>query len=289
MGETRDLRRDAGGAQGYGTASMIARTSVDVGGRHLALTAAGVGNPVVILEAGLEYGADTWVAIQPAVAAFTRVVSYDRAGIGASTPAPTPRSVGDMAGDLHALLENAHISGPYVLVAHSLGGLIARIYTHRYPAEVAGLVLVASSHPDQWDRWADGVPAETPGESAVLAQMRQRPWNDPTHPLPEGLDLPTSREQLRVATSLGSRPLTVLTPGRKAHPSLEYPPGLVAHMAHVDRDMQSGLTQLSSNSMQIIASHSGHFIQSDEPELIVTAIREVINRVRDEHRKGDAP
>jgi pimeloyl-ACP methyl ester carboxylesterase len=256
------------------------RQLVTIGDRQLAYWDVGAGSPVVVLEAGLEYGADTWAAVQPGVAAFTRVVSYDRAGIGASTPAAPPRSAGDMADDLHALLQATKIVPPYVLAAHSFGGLLARIYTHRYSAEVAGMVLVASSHPDQWDRWADGVPAPIPGESTVLAVMRQRRWNDPAYPMPEGLDLRTSRCQLRDATSLGNRPLRVLSSGGKSNQSLDFPPDLVAHMARVDSDMQGELSRLSSNGMQIIAGNSGHFIQLDEPELVVTAIRDVVHSIR---------
>ena len=254
--------------------------AVDIGGRRLAYRDVGEGGPVVVLEAGLDYGSDTWSRVQPAVVAFARVMSYDRAGLGASDPAPTPRSVGAMGDDLHALLDAAHIPGPYVLVAHSLGGLIVRLYAHRYPAEVAGMALVASSHPDQWDRWADGVPPETPGESVALAHMRRRLWKDPAHALPEGLDLPASRAQLREATTLDNRPLVVVTPGREGEPSPDWPAALNTHMARVNRELQQELIRLSSNSAQVTAAQSGHFIQTDEPEVVVAAVRRVIDELR---------
>jgi len=128
---------------------MIARIFVDVGGRRLALTTAGVGSPVVVLDAGQGCAGAEWGHVVEAIAPLTRVVSYDRAGLGASDPAPPPRSTRDMAADLHALLATAATPPPYVLVGHSIGGLAARLYAHRYPREMAGLVLVDATHPDQ--------------------------------------------------------------------------------------------------------------------------------------------
>jgi pimeloyl-ACP methyl ester carboxylesterase len=257
---------------------MIARTHVDVGGRRLALTAAGVGNPVVILEAGLEYGADAWVAVQPAVAAFTRVVSYDRAGIGASTPAPTPRSTRDMVADLRALLETAAIAPPYVLVGHSIGGLTARLYAHLYPREVAGLVLVDATHPDQWDRWLEGLPPAEAGEHEILTRMRQRPWDDPGQN-PEGFDVRASIAQARAVTSLGDLPLVVLTAGSPRQYA-DIPPPLAAHMARVKPELHRDLSRLSTNSRLVIAERSGHFIHQDQPDLVIDAIRRMVDEAR---------
>lgn len=120
---------------------------VDIGGRQLAFNDAGAGSPTVILEAGLGGTRDTWDWVVDAIATFARVVSYDRAGRGASDPAPTPRTSRDMVSDLRALLGTAAIPGPYVLVGHSLGGLNVRLFTHRYPDEVAGLILIDPTRP----------------------------------------------------------------------------------------------------------------------------------------------
>jgi pimeloyl-ACP methyl ester carboxylesterase len=124
--------------------------AVDIGGRSLNIDCAGTGSPAVILEAGGGgrdgYG---WREGQSGVATFTTVCWYDRAGEGWSDLPPGPRSSATVIQDLHELLQRTPVPGPYVLVGHSIGGEYIRIYTAKFPAEVAGLVLVDSTHPDQ--------------------------------------------------------------------------------------------------------------------------------------------
>src|SRR5205823_3156829 len=119
-----------------------AGTTVDVGGHRLYLHCAGEGQPTVLLDSGMSSTTESWTEVQPGVAAFTRVCSYDRAGLGRSDPGPAPRTGGQMVAELHALLRNAAIPGPYVLVGHSFGGLNMQLYAGRYPEDVAGMVLV---------------------------------------------------------------------------------------------------------------------------------------------------
>ena len=119
---------------------------VDVGGYKMHINCVGQGSPTVILEAGTGDFSLIWAYVQPEVAKYTRVCSYDRAGFGWSEASPHPRTGNMMVEELHTLLVKANIQGPYVLVGHSLGGLLARVYTHNYPDEVAGLVLVDSAY-----------------------------------------------------------------------------------------------------------------------------------------------
>ncbi len=123
---------------------------VEVGGRRIHLLALGRSRPgpTVILEAGIG-GATlaSWGRVEPAVAAFAPVVAYDRGGLGWSDPGPEPRDAVRLTQELHAALRAAGIGPPYVLVGHSYGGLLARMFAHRHPDEVAGLVLVESSYP----------------------------------------------------------------------------------------------------------------------------------------------
>ena len=119
---------------------------VDVGGYKMHIYCIGQGSPTVILGGGTLENSLFWAGIQPEVARYTRVCSYDRAGSGWSEPGPQPRTTTVMAEELHTLLVNAHIQGPYVLVGHSLGGVLMRVYTHNYPDEVVGMILVDSLH-----------------------------------------------------------------------------------------------------------------------------------------------
>jgi pimeloyl-ACP methyl ester carboxylesterase len=124
--------------------------AIDVGGRTLNIDCAGSGTPAVILESGGGgRGGYGWRKVQAGVAQFTTVCWYDRAGEGWSDPAPSARNSDSVVFDLHNVLQRAPIPGPYVLVGHSVGGEYVRVYASRFPSEVAGLVLVDSSHPDQ--------------------------------------------------------------------------------------------------------------------------------------------
>jgi pimeloyl-ACP methyl ester carboxylesterase len=121
---------------------------VDIGGYRLHVNCTGKGNPTVVLEAGSGDFSVDWGLVQPEVARFTRVCSYDRAASAWSDPGPTPRTMKQEVYELHALLRKAGIKGPYVLVGHSYGGLLTRLYARQYPREVAGMVLVDSTDPD---------------------------------------------------------------------------------------------------------------------------------------------
>lgn len=115
---------------------------VDIGGRRLNIVCTGTGSPTVILEAGLLADSGAWRLVQPSLSQSTRVCSYDRAGLGFSDPAGSPRDAAAIVSDLHALLRRAGIAPPYVLVGWSSGGLYTRLYQYRFPNEVVGLVEV---------------------------------------------------------------------------------------------------------------------------------------------------
>src|SRR4051794_9991798 len=121
---------------------------VDVGGWRLHLDYAGSGGPAVVFSSGSGDFSFDWALVQPEVARFARACAYDRAGDAWSDPGPIPRTMRQDAYELHTLLERAGIAPPYVLVGHSYGGLLVRVYAERYPDEVAGMVLVDPTHED---------------------------------------------------------------------------------------------------------------------------------------------
>ena len=131
---------------------------VDVGGWRLHLNCAGEARPsqpVVILEAGAGDFSVDWSLVQPGVARFARVCSYDRAGSGWSELGPRPRTMTQIAYELHSLLDKAGERPPYVLVGHSFGGGVVRLYQLRYPADVAGVVLVDAAADNPWRKTPD--------------------------------------------------------------------------------------------------------------------------------------
>jgi pimeloyl-ACP methyl ester carboxylesterase len=241
---------------------------VDVGGHQLYINCAGKGTPAVVLEAGLNSGSEAWNSFQPGVAEFTRVCSYDRAGVGQSEAGPKPRTSQNIVDDLRRLLSNAGIRGPYVLVGHSFGGMNVRLYAAQYPEEVAGVVLVDSFHPDSLFRLQ-----EVLGETVWGAIASQTNEND------EGVDLVQSSAQVGAAGSLGATPLVVLTAGRRVAAPFSSP-HLAARVEGLWLELQDDSAGLSSNSTQIIAQLSGHCIQCDEPQLVVDAIRQLVESSR---------
>ena len=123
---------------------------IDVGGFRLHLYATGEGAPVVVFDAALAGSSISWTFVQPAVARFARACAYDRAGFGWSEGGPMPRTAGRIADELRVLLDRAGEPPPYLLVGHSFGGFVTRIFAAKYRADTAGLVLVDPAHPEDW-------------------------------------------------------------------------------------------------------------------------------------------
>jgi pimeloyl-ACP methyl ester carboxylesterase len=123
---------------------------VDVGGHQLHICATGRGSPTVVLDSGFPGSSLSWTYVQPEVTRFTRACSYDRAGLGWSDAGPMPRTTRQIVEELHALLRNAQVKGPYVLVGHSFGTFTVRLYASTYPDEVAGIVLLDPIQLSDW-------------------------------------------------------------------------------------------------------------------------------------------
>jgi pimeloyl-ACP methyl ester carboxylesterase len=145
---------------------------VDVGGRELFYKCSGESSPTVILEAGGDSDSAYWDLVMAYFGGTTRLCAYDRANLGSSDSAQKPRRPQDMVGDLHTLLANAPIDGPYFLVGHSGGGLIVRLFADQYPDEVAGIVLVDAAHPEMGTRLLAGLPPESVDEPKSLNAYR---------------------------------------------------------------------------------------------------------------------
>lgn len=260
---------------------------VDVGGRNLAMKLQGEGSPTVLIEAGMGNGPtqnDTWKAIVDAVAKVTRVCVYDRAGLGASDPLPakTPRSGVDIARDLHRMLDKADVRGPYVLAGHSIGGLYVRVFANEYPREVAGMVLVDSTHPDQEAQWLAAMPKASENEPAPVTAARKflaaRLSSSAANP--DQLDYPLCTADVRKAQSLGNTPLVILTHNPKWKMVPDLPDDVLGKMEDATQRLQAGLTKLSTHSKHRIAAKAGHNIPQEDPQLVIDAILEMVKDTR---------
>jgi pimeloyl-ACP methyl ester carboxylesterase len=272
--------------EGAGTIRTVA-----AGDYRLALEGAGTGRPTVVLEAGAGLSRATWDLVWAPLTQLTRVVRYDRAGLGASEAALRPRTFGTIVADLHQLLVRAAIPGPYVLVGHSLGGLLVRLFAHQHPTAVVGVVLIDAMHPQGHRRSLEVLPPQHAEESAELATLRRNLTLLRTEPRleddPEQINWPVSEEQVRALGSLGAVPLIVLTQGQPVQFPPEVPEDFATYIREryhpLHQEFQAQLAHLSPRGRQILALHSGHMIHQDEPEVVVAAIREVVAVARAEH------
>ncbi len=258
----------------------------DVGGHRLHLDCTGSGGPTVVLFNGLGLTSANWARVAPAVARSGRVCAYDRAGQGWSEDAPQPQDGHRAAADLHTLLESAGERGPYVLVGHSIGGDHAMTYAARYPEQVAGMVLLDATDPHR-------VGGGPPGAMAVLPSLARLGvgqllptsyWSALPEPAagqvrefnagPRGWrnvrdEIATLRvllTQARALTTLGDRPLVVLTAaGNEDDP---------ARLAGQER-----MAALSTNSVHRHAS-AGHGALLDEERGAASSVQAVVDVVR---------
>lgn len=280
---------------------------VDVGGYKMHIYCTGQGAPAVILDSGLGDGFTPWRKVQPEVARFTRVCSYDRAGLGYSDPSPGSRTSKDIAQELHRLLHNAGIPAPVVIVGHSMGGYDVRLYASLYRNEVAGVVLVDSSHPDQDRRFPAALKElEASVDHEVAIEKVLMPFGIPRlfasrdpagcchntaadraaqcnlHSVREGQaelrSFSESADQAAATGSPGNIPLAVLS-----HDPEQPQPGIPADLGKkIDEaweKMQQELAQLSTKGTRTIAKNSGHYIQLDRPDVVVEAVQDVVEQI----------
>jgi pimeloyl-ACP methyl ester carboxylesterase len=256
--------------------SPVLDEMIDVGGYRLHINCAGVsakGSPTVVMDAGGYDSSESWNKVQPEIAKFARVCVYDRAGLGKSERRPSPSYPSqEVVKDLHTLLVNAHIAAPFVLVGHSFGGMNVRLYASQHPEEVVGMVLVDSVHEDEMDRWVAMLPLEakqkmSDADKSLLARLA------------------ISEGQVRAARWHTDIPLVVLTHGI-FNPGDYYGfPAMAAQGEKLRLEMQDALARLSSRSKHIIAEKSGHYIQRDQPELVIDSVRQVVEATRTSDRK----
>ncbi|MBX6330293.1 MAG: alpha/beta hydrolase [Gemmatimonadaceae bacterium] len=268
-GAARGQDRDSASAAAPATdTSMLADTlMVDVGGHRLRMIAAGRGTPTVVLETGLGSGLGDWDTVRPAIARLTRVIAYERAGYGASEAAPGPRTARRVAAELHEALARANVPPPYVLVGHSLGGAFVRVYAAMYPREVAGLVLIDPAMEEFYRR-----AAELPEWKAAEADQRQRMAQGSLGERGEWLAWDSTMAQLRAAHPLPAVPITMLT-------SMSTADGRGGELLRLWGEVQSEWVRQTPGAKQIVTTRSGHCIQCEEPQLVIDAVREIVNAV----------
>jgi pimeloyl-ACP methyl ester carboxylesterase len=264
----------------------------DIGGRKMYMQCTGQGSPTVILISGGGIAADLWDSplgeeptVYPTLAESTRVCAYDRpgttraiaeGGISRSDPVPQPVTPSRSVEELHALLEATGQTGPFVLAAHSYGGLVARLYAHEYPDEVAGMVLVDSFSPELREAMSDLWPAWLEW-NATPAEIIE------SYPDYERVDFDKALDEVVANRSIPPMPLVVLT-ADKPYPAPTNP-DLPADINTVTREAQDVsqrlVAQLAPGAEHITETDSGHDIMLENPVLVSDAILDVVAAVRD--------
>jgi pimeloyl-ACP methyl ester carboxylesterase len=261
---------------------------VDIGGYRLHVWCIGTGAPAVILDTGLGGSSADWGLVQPEVARFTRVCSYDRAGRGYSDPGPSPRTARRNATELAALLSHGGIAGPVVLVGASIAGLDIRLFSSDYPDRAAGLVLVDASHeddPHEVPRIARFVPV-----LSTIGALRLF-----------GISFGPRIESLALSTQQFARATRYRTAGykaaadeiihvgesadeaRRSRRKLTIPVVAVTGARGADqnwRRLQQDLASLSVRGCLAVAQQSAHVVAADQPDVVVGAIRTVVETAR---------
>ena len=286
---------------------------VDIGGRRIQVDCRGTGTPTVVFESGLDMGGSlSWAGVHDSIAKDTRACAYSRAGIMWSDPVAT-QSGKNIATDLHTALANSGERPPYVLVAHSLGGPYAMIFTKYFGADVAGLVFVDASHPDQVSRrssltsWtlAEGMKqARTASHLSRFGVIRKLAAADSAPPEPAyavrataaytPTSLPAMLKEVDAFDAtlaeagtmrqLGDRPLFVLT-ATKPLPdgdrvSMRMTAAQAAEYEKRWVEMQNEEASWSSRSQHQLVPESGHYIQFEKPAVVIAAVRSIIDSVR---------
>jgi len=274
---------------------------VAVGDHKLHLLCKGSATPTVVIEQGAGEPSRLWWPVQDKIAEFASVCTYDRAGYGWSEPVAAGRTIAERAEELHTLLTNAGVPGPYILVAHSYGGFIVRCFARNHPDQTAGMILVDTPEEAAFFRrevlnfysrlrFVNGV-VELAARFGVLRLLGQLFPLDhvgfsfvrPTEYAAAGDDLASLQlveppvGDFGGVGSFGDMPLAVITHGQPF-------PGPFFILEKGWTEGQTRLAALSTNSLLIRASNSNHMIQIDEPGLVVAAIRRVHAAARDKLR-----
>jgi pimeloyl-ACP methyl ester carboxylesterase len=281
--------------------------SVDIGGRTLNVHCIGEGRPTVVFVSGRTAPGYVWTPAQRGVSAFTRACWYDRADIGWSDPGPDPAWGDQAAQDLHRLVRNAGIAPPLVLVGHSFGGYVIRLYHHAYPGDVSGMVFADTALEDAGriqgmphrerppvPRWVIRSLSATFGRLGMMRALATDPgpplkdWSasewDILSRLRRQRNLALADAQVgperataglvRAAGGLEDMPLIVLTQGR----------GLGGWS-----DLQRRFAARSRRGRQVLVPDSGHGMPMEAPGAIVEAVREIVTSNRTARGHGTRP
>jgi pimeloyl-ACP methyl ester carboxylesterase len=247
------------------TASAELDRVVPIGGdRGLYVRCTGTGSPTVVMEGGDQDTSDSYAFAEPAVSKITRACVYDRANLGRSDPAPGPRGLAELVGDLERLLRAGAIPGPYVLVGTSGGGYITAGYSYANPRQVAGMVFVEVPAPFR-NPPREIVEDTDPGNPA---NVERRDY------------LQVEKDAWNARRRIGDIPVTVITDAPSAATIRQSPFPSERRQLRRNVEDQKGWLLLSPRARQVVV-RTGHAVEEADPDLVVEAILDVVRAARD--------
>ncbi|MCV9884356.1 alpha/beta fold hydrolase [Metabacillus halosaccharovorans] len=217
-----------------------------------------IGKPTIVMDAGYGDYSKSWDSVISELSLITDVLIYDRAGLGKSESSSRPRTSKEMILELKELVKGTKISLPFILVGHSFGGVNARLYATEYPNDVCGLILVDSTPEDYREKFLPTMEDEF--QRAYKKQFVHEGNYD---------EFMESLKQLKESRSKLNVPLIVLSAGKKAYYSKE--------SQQLWNEMQRELLEISTKGEFVIAENSAHYIQNDEPEIVVNAVKRLLS------------
>lgn len=239
----------------------------------------GLGSPTVVLDHGMGLDATSWRDVVEQLARTTKVCTYDRAGAGASSAPRRPRSCDALLADLRVVVDRVSPRAPVVLVGHSFGGLLGRIFASARPDRLAGLVLVEPADPDFAVRFVRDVLSRATATDATTAYRTM--IEDEVARNPEQVDWETCARAARAVTTLGDLPLVVLA---KDQPWGGYPKGYPPHLIREEDELWRSLLQrqaaLSRHGRFEIVAGSGHLVPRDQPRRVIEVIVKLVGELR---------
>jgi pimeloyl-ACP methyl ester carboxylesterase len=247
------------------TKSLLEPRKVAAGGHNLNLLVGGQGTPTIVFEAGFGAGLASWSTVQSNIAKFARTVSYDRAGIGQSEMGPKPRAAKQIAEELHLALQNAGIGPPYILVGHSFGGIYVRVFADMYPKEVAGMILIDPSQ-EAFDDWSKThKEAQRAGRDEEMAKASPGVRD-------ESAQVSASYDQARGAKVPAGIPVILFTAMKDET--------MPESVRKVWAEKHEEWIVKVPGGKHVMVEKSGHFIQAEQPQLVIDAIKQIVDQAR---------
>jgi len=234
---------------------------IDVSGHKVSVSSTGKGKRPIVFINGFGQIADrSWLMVKEDISKLSRVITFDRPGLGASEKVAGPRTSDKKVEEMHAMLKKTAIKGPYILVAHSMGGFDARLFASKYPKDVAGIILLDAT-PEEYMLNAEKYMAKNELTSLKAAKTPDGTYND----------MVKSAEQVQaVRSSMKNIPLIVIASGKHQD----------AAMKENWIRMQKEVAALSSESKFVVAEKSGHFIMIDSYQDVITAVKDMLDMVK---------